>query len=212
MQEIIKRYNWTIKFFGSTDLGHAVLALINHVIKSISGITDFLGRAVSWLTVVMVAMVLLVVVTRYFLQIGSIALQESVTYLHASVFLLGIAYTLKQGGHVRVDIFYRQFSPRKKALVDFCGGLFFLIPVSVLIFYSSWDYVIASWAIGETSAENNGLPFIYLLKTLMILMPATMLLQGVAEILKSLLVLINQSSTNESGDKSISSDAHESIV
>ena len=189
-----------------------MLSLITQLINLIDRITDFLGRAVSWLTVVMVAMVLIVVVTRYFLQIGSISLQESITYLHATVFLLGIAYTLKQGGHVRVDIFYRQFSSRRKALVDFCGGLLFLIPVSVLIFYSSWDYVIASWAIGETSAENNGLPFIYLLKTLMILMPATLLLQGVAEILKSLLVLINQSSTNESGDKSTSFDAHESIV
>ena len=189
-----------------------MLSLINRVTKSINGMTDFLGRAVSWLTVVMVATVLLVVVTRYFLQVGSIALQESVTYLHATVFLLGIAYTLKQGGHVRVDIFYRQFSARQKALVDFCGGLFFLIPVSVLIFYSSWDYVIASWVIGETSAENNGLPFIYLLKTLMILMPATLLLQGVAEILKSLLVLINQPNSVNSCDTPTSSDTYESTV
>ena len=182
------------------------------LIMSINQATDAVGRTISWLTVAMVATVLIVVVTRYFLQIGSIALQESVTYLHATVFLLGIAYTLKQGGHVRVDIFYRQFSSRQKALVDFCGGLFFLIPVSVLIFYSSWDYVIASWAIGETSAENNGLPFIYLLKTLMILMPATLLLQGVAEILKSLLVLINQPNSVDSCDTSTSSDAHESTV
>lgn len=189
-----------------------MLSLTNNVIRSINGMTDFLGRAVSWLTAFMVATVLVVVVTRYFLQIGSIALQESVTYLHATVFLLGIAYTLKQGGHVRVDIFYRQFSPRRKALVDFCGGIFFLIPVSVLIFYSSWDYVVASWAIGETSAENNGLPFIYLLKTLMILMPGTLLLQGISEILKSFLVLISQPSTNESGDTSTSSDAYESTV
>jgi TRAP-type mannitol/chloroaromatic compound transport system permease small subunit len=71
---------------------------------------------------------------------------------------------------------------------------------------------MASWAIGETSAENNGLPFIYLLKTLMILMPATLLLQGVAEILKSLLVLINQPDSIESCDTSTSSDAHESTV
>ena len=189
-----------------------MLSLTNHLINLIARMTDFLGRAVSWLTVVMVAAVLIVVVTRYFLQVGSIALQESVTYLHATVFLLGIAYTLKQGGHVRVDIFYRQFSPRRKALVDFCGGVFFLIPVSVLIFYSSWDYVMASWAIGETSAENNGLPFIYLLKTLMILMPATLLLQGVAEILKSLLILIDQPDSVERGDASTDSDTHGSII
>ena len=186
--------------------------LFHRLISAIDKTTNLVGNAVSWLTTIMVIAVVAVVITRYFLQVGSIALQESVTYLHAMIFLLGIAYTLKHGGHVRVDIFYRQFSPRRKALVDFCGGLFFLVPVSILIFYSSWDYVIASWAIGETSAENNGLPFIYLLKTLMILMPAALLLQGVAEILKSLLVLINQTDSIESCDKSTSSDAHESTV
>ena len=186
--------------------------LITHLLNFINVITGLIGRGVSWLTVIMVATVLVVVITRYFLQIGSIALQESVTYLHAMVFLLGIPYTLGQDGHVRVDILYRQFSVRQKALVNFFGGLLFLIPVSVLVFYSSWDYVLASWAIGETSAENNGLPFIYLLKTLMILMPVTLLLQGVAEILKSLLVLINQSDFVDSCDPSTSCDAHESTV
>ena len=186
--------------------------MLNRLINTIDRITNIVGKVVSWLTIMMVAAVVIVVITRYFLQVGSIALQESVTYLHATVFLLGIAYTLKHGGHVRVDIFYRQFSLRRKALVDFCGGVFFLIPVSILIFYSSWDYVLASWAIGETSAENDGLPFIYLLKTLMILMPGTLLLQGISEILKSLLILISQPSTNESGETSTSSDAYESIV
>ena len=154
--------------------------------------TDLLGRSISWMTVVMVVMVLIVVFTRYFLQVGSIALQESVTYLHAIVFLLGISYTLKQDGHVRVDIFYRKFSSRRKALINFFGGIFFLMPVSGLILYSSWDYVWASWAIGETSAENNGLPFVYLLKTLMILMPITLILQGIAEVVQSLLIIIEK--------------------
>ena len=186
--------------------------LFHRLISAIDKTINLVGNAVSWLTTIMVIAVVAVVITRYFLQVGSIALQESVTYLHAMIFLLGIAYTLKHGGHVRVDIFYRQFSPRRKALVDFCGGLFFLIPVSILIFYSSWDYVIASWAIGETSAENNGLPFIYLLKTLMILMPATLLVQGVAEILKSLLILIDQPDSVESGDASTDPDTHGSII
>ena len=186
--------------------------LFYRLINAIDKTTSLVGNVVSWLTTIMVIAVVAVVITRYFLQVGSIALQESVTYLHAMIFLLGIAYTLKHGGHVRVDIFYRQFSPRRKALVDFCGGLFFLVPVSILIFYSSWDYVIASWAIGETSAENNGLPFIYLLKTLMILMPATLLLQGVAEILKSLLILIDQPDSVESGDASTDPDTHGSII
>jgi TRAP-type mannitol/chloroaromatic compound transport system permease small subunit len=145
---------------------------------------------ISWLTLLMVALVVTVVIMRYYLEFGSIALQESVTYIHAMVFMLGLAFTLKRGGHVRVDIFYRQFSVRRKALVDLLGGVFFLIPVCVLIFISSWDYVLSSWSIAESSAENDGLPYIYLLKTLMLIMPITLLLQGVSEILRSALVVV----------------------
>lgn len=186
---------FSIQFFETT-----VIQLTKFLIYSIDRCTDFIGRTVSWLTIIMVAMVVIVVATRYILQIGSIALQESVTYLHSVVFLLGIGYTLKHGGHVRVDIFYRQFSVVQKALVDFCGGVFFLIPISGLIFYASWDYVLASWAVGETSAENNGLPYIYLLKALMLLMPAMLFCQGVAETLKNLLILIADPSFGEAGD------------
>jgi TRAP-type mannitol/chloroaromatic compound transport system permease small subunit len=165
---------------------------VKNLARLTSGIdrfTDLTGRIISWLSVAMVLVVLTVVVTRYFLQVGSIALQESVTYLHATIFLLGIGYTLRHGGHVRVDIFYRQFSDRRKAIVDLVGGVLFLLPVSGLIFYSSWDYVVASWSIRETSAENEGIPLIFLLKTLMLLMPATLLIQGVAEICRSALTL-----------------------
>ena len=163
--------------------------MIGAVIRQIDRLTEITGRVISWLTAAMVALVVTVVVMRYFLEMGSIAMQELVTYINAMVFMLGIAFTLKRGGHVRVDIFYRNFQAYKKALVDLLGGLFFLIPVTVLIFVTSWDYVAASWAITETSAENNGLPFIYLLKTLMLIMPAMLLLQGVAEVLKSALIL-----------------------
>ena len=146
----------------------------------IDRLTEIIGRVISWLTLIMVFLVVTVVVMRYFLEMGSIALQELVTYIHAMVFMLGIAFTLKRGGHVRVDIFYRDFPAQRKALVDLLGGLFFLIPVTLLIFVTSWDYVAASWAITETSAENNGLPFIYLLKTLMLIMPGMLLLLKVA--------------------------------
>ena len=182
------------------------------LIHAINGFADLIGRAVSWLTVVMVATVIVVVVARYFLQIGSIALQESVTYLHAAVFLLGIGYTLKHDGHVRVDIFYRHFSVKRKAMVDLLGTLLFLLPVSGLIFYASWDYVMSSWAIGETSAENNGLPFTYILKTLMLLMPATLLLQGVAEILKNVLRLCGHVDLEEADGTSSISDNHGPIL
>jgi TRAP-type mannitol/chloroaromatic compound transport system permease small subunit len=166
------------------------MVIISGVIDGIDRFTDVTGRMISWLTLLMVALVVTVVIMRYYLEFGSIALQESVTYIHAMVFMLGLAFTLKRGGHVRVDIFYRQFSVRRKALVDLLGGVFFLIPVCVLIFISSWDYVLSSWSIAESSAENDGLPYIYLLKTLMLIMPITLLLQGVSEILRSALVVV----------------------
>lgn len=165
------------------------MGILSSLVSAIDGFTEATGRFISWLTVLMVGLVVVVVVMRYFLELGSIALQESVTYIHAMVFMLGLAFTLKRGGHVRVDIFYRQFGARRKALVNLVGGLLFLMPVTVLIFVSSWDYVLSSWAFGETSSESNGLPFVYLLKTLMLIMPVTLLLQGIAEILKSVLVI-----------------------
>jgi TRAP-type mannitol/chloroaromatic compound transport system permease small subunit len=158
-------------------------------VNAVESFTEITGRLIAWLTMLMVALVVLVVVTRYFLEVGSIALQESVTYLHCLVFMMGLAFTLKHDGHVRVDIFYRGFSSKSKAMVNLLGGIFFLVPVCLVIFFTSLDYVLASWAIHETSAENNGLPFVYLLKTLMLLMPATLLLQGIAEIIKSGLVV-----------------------
>ena len=179
-----------------------LLITLKTALSAVEKFTEVTGRFISWATLTMVILVVLVVITRYFLGLGSIALQESVTYLHCLVFMMGIAFTLKHDGHVRVDIFYRGFSPRCKALVNLIGALLFLIPFCLLIFFTSWDYVLSSWVIRETSAENNGLPFIYLLKTLMLLMPVTLLLQGIAEIIRSGLILsgadVSASATAES--------------
>lgn len=144
---------------------------------------------ISWLTLLLVALVISVVLFRYFLGIGSIAIQESVSYVHAIIFMLGLAYTLQRDGHVRVDIFYREFSARRKALVDLLGTALFLLPFCGLILFSSWDYVMASWSIKETSSETGGIAAVYLLKTLMIIMPATLALQGIAQIIESISVV-----------------------
>lgn len=166
--------------------------IFQYTIRGIDYFTDITGRTISWLTLLMVILTVVIVVLRYYFESGSIALQESITYLHGMVFMLGIAFTLQRGGHVRVDIFYRGFSPRRKALVDLLGGILFLLPVCLLIFIFSWDYVVASWSIGETSEESSGIAGIYLLKTLLLLMPTTLLLQGIAESLRNLLVLLDK--------------------
>ena len=162
---------------------------MSKIANGINRFTDKLGRIISWLALLLVLLVITVVLSRYLLGMGSIAIQESVTYVHAVIFMLGLAFTLQRGGHVRVDIFYRNYSLRRKALVDLAGGILFLIPFCILIFVSSWDYVLASWTILETSSESDGIAAIYLLKTLMLIMPVTLGIQGVAEILNSIIIL-----------------------
>jgi len=152
-------------------------------------IAEFSGRTIAWLTLGMVLITFAVVFLRYVLQIGSIALQESVTYLHAIVFMLGAAYTLKHDGHVRVDIFYQNASARTRAWTNLLGTLFLLFPTCVFIFVSSLDYVASSWSIHEGSRETGGLDGVFLLKTVIPLMALLLLLQGSALGLRSALVI-----------------------
>jgi TRAP-type mannitol/chloroaromatic compound transport system permease small subunit len=160
--------------------------------KLIDRFTATTGTLVTWLTLLLIASTCGVVVMRYFLGISSQALQESATYFHACLFMLAIAFTLKNGGHVRVDVFYRGLNPRRQALVDIIGTVIFLFPVCILIFSMSWDYVTNSWAIRETSTESSGLPWIYLLKSLLLIMPALVMLQGLAELTKNLLFFLGR--------------------
>ena len=154
--------------------------ILTKIADHLDRVLDQLGQSISWLNLLMAIIVLVIVVLRYWLSIGSVALQESITYLHAALFMLGISYTLQHNGHVRVDIFYRNFSARRRALVDLAGLIMFLIPTCVLIIVSSWDYVNASWATGERSEESSGIAFVYGLKTLMIIMPSLLIVQGIA--------------------------------
>ncbi len=147
---------------------------------------DRVGRTSAWLALVMVLLTALIVLMRYAFRAGSISLQESVIYINALIFVLGVAYTLKEQGHVRVDIFYRKLGDRGQAIIDCLGYVFFLIPTMLYIIYVSWDYVAISWQIRESSAETSGLPYVYLLKTSILVLPALLLVQGVSELYKSL--------------------------
>jgi len=146
------------------------------------------GRAASWLTLAMVLMTFLIVVLRYAFDTGVIWMQESLTWMHAAVFMLGAAYTLQDDGHVRVDIFYREMSTRHKAWIDLIGVLLFLFPLCGFFVYESFDYVAAAWSLGEISRDAGGLPYpaIPLLKSILILMPVAVILQGLSMLLLSL--------------------------
>jgi TRAP-type mannitol/chloroaromatic compound transport system permease small subunit len=146
------------------------------------------GRSVAWLTIVMVLVTFAIVVMRYLFDSGWIWLQESVTWMHAAVFMLAAAYTLAREEQVRVDIFYRRFSTRGRALVDIAGTLLLLIPVAVFIIIVSWDYVMISWQLREASREAGGLiyPFPSILKSLIPIMAAMLLLQGIVLLFRSM--------------------------
>ena len=113
-------------------------------------------------------------------------MQESVLYLHSAVFMLGAAYTLQKDEHVRVDVFYRKFNPKQKAIVDIFGTVVFLFPVCSYLFYLSWDYVISSWLIFEGSKETGGLDGVFLLKTLLLLFSILLILQGLSLLIKNI--------------------------
>jgi len=166
------------------------MELIQRLVDKIDRFTEATGLAVRWLGLMVMLITVAVVVLRYGFNIGWIAMQESVLYLHTTVFMLAMGYTLKHDGHVRVDVFYRQFSRRRKAWVDLLGTLLLLMPVCFFIGFVSWDYVVSSWELTEGSREAGGLPGVFLVKALIIIMVGTLLLQGASEALKNVMVIL----------------------
>lgn len=162
------------------------------IIRAIDNFTEYSGRTLAWLAVVMAVLTTLVVLLRYGLNMGSIAAQEAITYMHGALFTLGAAYTLRHDGHVRVDIFYRKFTPRTRAWINSLGGIVFLLPLCVFICGISWNYVAESWHIRESSPEPGGIPAVFLLKSLLPLMAATLFLQALAETLRNTEVLLGE--------------------
>ena len=146
------------------------------------------GHAAAWLTLLMVLMTFAVVVLRYAFDSGVIWLQESVTWMHAMVFMLGAAYTLQREEHVRVDIFYREMSARRKAIVNLFGVICFVLPLCIFFIVESIDYVSASWSAREVSRNAGGLPypFVPLLKSVLVFMPLAVILQGISLALGSI--------------------------
>ncbi len=159
------------------------------ILQLLDSLNERVGLAAAWLTLFMVVITFAVVVLRYAFDLGWIAMQEVVAYLHAVLFLAGAAFTLKHGGHVRVDILFRKLTPRGQAWIDLFGSLFLLLPVCGVIAWISWDYVLQSWRLLESSREAGGLPGVFLLKSMILVMALLLLLQGVATVLRCLLLL-----------------------
>lgn len=153
---------------------------MQNLCDKIDALNERVGHFAAWLILALVFITFLVVVLRYGFNFGRISLQESTTYLHAFVFMLAGAYTLKHNEHVRVDIFYQDMSTRSKAKVDLFGTLFLLMPFAIFIVWVSFGYVFNSWKLLEGSREAGGLPFVYILKTLIPAMAVLLFLQAIS--------------------------------
>lgn len=162
---------------------------MNRIADIIDSFSTFVGRGVAWLALVIVLLQFALVVARYLFGVGSIWVTESVTYGHAALFLLASAWTLRGGGHVRVDIFYAEASPRARAWIDLWGTILLLLPFALALLWLSVPFAARSWAILERSPEASGLPLVFVLKTLVPVFALMLALQGVAQAIRSVAVL-----------------------
>ncbi|MGI9331472.1 MAG: TRAP transporter small permease subunit [Gammaproteobacteria bacterium] len=163
---------------------------MERLLTQLERVNLLVGRSVAWLTLLMVLVTFTIVVLRR-LDLGWIWLQESVTFMHAAVFMLGAAYTLAKEEHVRVDVFYRGADPRRRAFIDALGALLFILPVTTFLFLQSLDYVSVAWQIREGSRDAGGLayPAVPLVKSLIPLTAVLLGIQGVVMLLRNILLL-----------------------
>ncbi len=162
------------------------MAAFADLLDSINRIT---GQLVRWLVLFMMCVQFGIVLLRYVFGISDIALNESVLYMHAALFMLGAGYTLLVDGHVRVDIFYSRQGNRRKAWIDVWGHIFLLIPSMGMLLYWSWPTVRNSWSILEGAISVGGIPASFLLKSLIPAFCILLLVQSVSFLLRYVLRL-----------------------
>ena len=147
--------------------------------------SDYLGRFFARLMPVLLILVMIVVIGRYFFGIGRVDIQELALYVHALIFLGCAGWAYSEDEHVRVDIFYRNASSEYKKLVNLLGLFFFLLPTISVLSYYAIDFVSASWSVKEISTEPGGLNFVYIQKSFIFLFPIVLAFAGIKELYKT---------------------------
>jgi TRAP-type mannitol/chloroaromatic compound transport system permease small subunit len=166
-------------------------AALARIAVTIDRLNGWLGRVAAWAVLVMVFVQFAIVVLRYLFGFGSLWMQEGLHYLLAILVLFTAGWTLQGDGHVRVDIFYADATPRTKAKIDLAGALLLLIPFMAAVIWFSWPYAARAWAIMEGSREAGGIPLVFLLKSSLPLFAALLLLQGFSQAARAILTLMS---------------------
>ncbi|MFC3050773.1 TRAP transporter small permease subunit [Kordiimonas pumila] len=163
--------------------------MLSKIVSGLNQILDISGKLLAILPLLLILVQFSVVLMVYVFSNGNIQLQESLQYINAIMFLGGAGYTALKDEHVRVDLFYSKFSGRQKACVNLIGTLLLLCPFLILFWISSVPYVFQSWHILEGSVEASGLPFIYILKSTLLLFAGTMTLHALSAIISNARIL-----------------------
>ena len=157
--------------------------------KSIDSLIEYTARFSALILITLTLLIVYDAFSRYLFHSGSIALQELEWHLFDFVILLGIPYALKEGAHVRVDIFHTKFSLKTKTILDIIAQLIFILPFSFLVIYMGYDYVLQSFIQVEGSSDPGGLPYRFIVKSLMLLSFCLLILQSISQLTKSIKIL-----------------------
>ncbi len=163
---------------------------MNSIINGIQSLSRFLGKTISWSSIILIFIIISDVFFRYVFSLTSAATYEIEWHLFGLMFLLGAAWTLDQDKHIRVDLFYQRFSPKTKALINLIGTLIFLIPFCWITLITSIDFVQSSFLLDETSPDPGGLPARYLIKLAIPIGFGLLMLQGIVVIINSIKTLL----------------------
>ena len=158
----------------------------------IDNITESIGNFLSCVLFLMVILIVTSILFRSIFNIGNIAIQELIMYLHALLFMFGISYAYKEDSHVKIDILSNSISPKNSQILSIIGFIFFVMPFAIFLIYISADMTMKSWSILEGSSEAGGLNLVFVLKTIIPLTGILILLQGISKLLKNIESLKNE--------------------
>ena len=165
------------------------MAFLFRLVDKIDQLNTAIGNGAAWLMPFMAVSAFSVTILRYVFDLGWIWAKDMIVYSHGALFMLGIAYTFLHDAHVRIDIFYSRMKPKKRALVNLIGIFGLLLPFSLLLLIYSQPYVWASWKVWEDSPEVNGMPGVFVLKTIIFILPILLFLQSFSMGTRCFLVL-----------------------
>ena len=163
--------------------------LLVTVIRAIGAMNKLIGNVFAWLSLAMVVICFTVVIQRYALGFTVLWMQDLYVWLNGAMFTAIAGFAMLRDDHVRVDIFYRPAKIRTKAIIDMIGVIFFLLPFCWVVYKYSWNYISRSWRIFEASGNVGGMPGLYILKSFILVFVVVIALQGIAWVLRSILVL-----------------------